>query len=140
MKITIEKAALVDLPDIVSIHNEFTNNAKGNEKTFIDKRTTKEIRKIVNEGFSLIVKIEDETCGYSLFSKYKDGLIGKGIILTKKALGLGLQRLIYTSVKREHKLYIVSSRHNEKSIKNIIECGLVPIEQINENDFLYGAC
>lgn len=140
MKITIEKATFVDLSDIVSIHNEFTNNAKGYEKTFIDKRTEKEIIGIVNEGFSLVVKIEDKTCGYSLFSKYKDGIIGKGIILTKKALGLGLQRLIYTSVKREYKLYIVSSKHNEKSIKNIIECGLVPIEQINENDFLYGMC
>lgn len=140
MSIEIRNAKIADLEDVIKIHQEFVSSARTvEEMTFIDTRTKQEIKEILQDDKSYIIYIDKVIIGYSLFSKYKDGVIGKGIVINNKAKGLGLQRMIYKMVMRKHNTYIISSKFNLKSIKNIIGCGLMPIEQINEVDFLYGA-
>ncbi len=134
----VRKALLSDVQEISHIHNEYVKSLLGTDRTFIDKRTTKDLHNIVSEGLSYVVVVDNIVQGYSLFSKYEDGVIGKGIILNKKAQGFGLQRIIYSLINVKYKLYIVCSKYNNKSTRNIVSVGMMPLQFINETDVLYG--
>lgn len=138
----ILKAKKENLEDIYNLHLtckwELDMSGEIGAETYLDLRTRKEIKKVIKEGFSFLIMYDGEPSGYLLYSRYKDGLISKGIVITGKAKGLGVQRLVHQLNARNYKQYYIVSKYNCKSLKNILNLGLKPIGEINENDILYG--
>lgn len=137
--IKIKKAEEKHIGDIMNIHSRYLSSVQDNnrEKTFIDARVKLEMLSIIKEGKSFVIYLGKYIEGYSLFTSHSRGVIGKGILLNEKVRGLGIQRMIYKLVNRSSDLYIVCSKWNTSSMKNVISLNMYPVKFINKTDVLY---
>jgi len=138
----IRNATIDDIDIVYDIHTkcieELKESVSVGSETYLDFRSKKEVEEILKEKKSLIVEIDKEVVAYFLFVFVNgSSLISKGIVVTDKGKGLGLQRLVHKLLSREYKVSYVVSKYNHSSLKNILSLGLKPKYSINSVDIYY---
>jgi hypothetical protein len=138
----ISKAEVADIKEIYKIHTDCIESLKKSlnvgSETYLDYRTKEEVTRIISEGESIIVRLNNIPVAYFLYVKTgRKTITSKGIVVTEEGKGLGLQRLVHNLKSKKYKCSYVVSKYNDVSLKNVLSLGLKVQYSINEIDNFY---